>query len=229
MKKAFFLIFVMVISLGYAQKAEKILNKYVEALGGKQNLESVNSLLMKGKMENMGQTFEFEKYQNKNGDGYMKMSMMGMELTVYAIKDGKGFMMNQQMGYDEMTPEDAEKVQKSNKDFFNGTVDLKEKNPNYAGKKEMNGQEYEVIKIKDGENEMELYFDTNDHLLKYIVSSTEEGDVILEFADYKKVNGIKFAHQMITKYGDQEINKIIYDEIILNPANVEEKNFQMPE
>ena len=234
MKKKLSFIFLFVMGVSMAQDAQKIVKQYIDAVGGKKNIEAVKSVLQKGEVEQMGQVMEFEIYQNTNGDGYMKMNMAGMSLVLYAVKDGKGFRINEMMGYDEMPEEEVKESQKKNKKIFGDVIyalDDKDK-MKYLGKEEMEGKKYDVVELSSEEGEkVKVYFDPDTHLIKYTVVETENGPVVNEIASYKEVNGIKFPEKMLTKVGGQTVTTMTFTDIIVNPTpdQIDQEAFIMPE
>lgn len=233
MKKTITIVFMLLTAITFAQKGEKIVEKYIEAIGGKNKLESVKSVLQKGTMEQMGQQMEVEIYQNVNGDGYMKMNMMGMALNVYGIKDGKGYVMNQQMGYDEMDETQAQSTMEKNKNIFSDVISkyLKGEKVEYVGKEEVDGKKYEVVLIKSEGEEVKVYFDTETNLLAFSTVETPQGKVTNKIVEYLEADGIKFPKTIITELGGQEMNKISMKEIIVNPeaSQIDQNAFNIPE
>ncbi len=234
MKNILSIILVFVASMTFAQKGEKLIEQYIDAIGGKEKLSSIKSILKKGNISQMGQELEFETYQNIKGDGYMKMNMMGMQMNVYGIKDGKGYTMNMQsMGYDEMDEETAKKFSESSKELYGDvtTALMKHKEIKYLGQEEMNGKKYEVIEIKDENSTAKVYFDPKTHLVKYMMVESEQGPITLEIAEYVETKGVKFPKVIITKLGDQEISKATLTEVIVNPdpSKIDQSAFTIPE
>jgi hypothetical protein len=233
MKKILTLVLTLTISISFAQKANKIVERYIDVIGGKEKLSSVKSILQRGTIDQMGQSVEFELYQNTNGNGYMKMKMMGMDLNIYGIKDGKGYTMNQQMGYDEMSEEDARATAEKNKNIFGNVINnyLNDKEIKYSGKEDVEGKTYEVVELKDNESIVKVYFDPGTSLIAFSKASTDQGEVVIKVEDYMEAAGIKFPKTIVTESGGQEVIKMTISEIIVNPEadQFDEKALSMPE
>ncbi len=233
MKKALILLLSIVFTTGFAQdkKAEKVLDEYVKAIGGKAKLEKVQSMLKKMTTKQMGQEIPMEMYVNRNGDMYQKMNMMGMEMVIMAVKDGKGFMLNQQMGYDDMDEETIKKIGKNAK-LFDVAEGYEKMKLEYVGQEEKNGKKYDVVKaVSDKGDETLMYFDAKTHLLTYTVTKTQRGEVETEHADYKDFDGIKIPMKMIVRMGGQTVSEITINEVIINPTNdqIDQNAFTKPE
>jgi len=233
MKKLFSFFFLMTLTFSFAQQAEELVNKYVEALGGKNKLQSVHAILQKGTIEQSGTTLPFETYQSTNGNGYMKMELAGMPLIVYAVKDGKGFTMNQMMAYDDLDEETAKKLQEKNKKIFGEVVyEMPDKDKmKYVGTEEVDGKKYEVIELQAEGQVLKIYFDPDTGLIRMTAVDTPDGTVVSEIAEYTEVNGIKFPKKMLTKFEGTTVSTMDISEIIVNPSpdQIDQNAFVKPE
>ncbi|NPA42746.1 MAG: outer membrane lipoprotein-sorting protein [Chlorobi bacterium] len=229
MKKALFILFALTLSLGQAQSAKDVLDRYVEALGGKKNLDKVEAILKKGTLETMGQTMEFENYQSRKGEGYAKMTMGGIDMYLYAVKDGKGFRSSGMMQYEELTEEEAKELAEQMKNLFNYTSEENAKDFEYAGLKEVDGKKYEVLVTEKEGKKLEMYFDADTGLLSFIKIASPEGELYMYFKDYKEVDGIKFPFVEESVVNGMPMQTVKYSEIVVNPKDIDPSNFEMPE
>ncbi len=230
MKKMLMFLLVLTLGITHAQKkADALFEKYLKATGIQEKGKNVKAILQKGTIKQGGQEISYERYQSKDGAGYMKMNMMGMELIVYALKDGKGYKMNQSMGYDDLTEDQAKEIAKQNKNLFGDESNYKELERKYLGKEEKNGIKYDVVEVKQEDQTMKFYFNPKTHLLDYITGSTQQGEMVTEFKDYKDFNGIKRPTKIISKMGDTVVSEMTVEDFILDPAEVKEEIFEKPE
>jgi hypothetical protein len=225
MRKLFGLIILLAGTSAFSQKAETILKNYGKAIG-KENLKNIESILEKGKINQMGQTLDYETYNNRNGDSYMVLNVSGMKLTVFAIKNGKGFKMNQQMGYDELEKENIRKMQEQTQKLFDPASLINLDSVKTSGKQEYEGKMYDFIELENGTR---YYFDRDTHLLKYIVKNDENGTMVTEIIEYKKINGVLFPSKTETKINGETIVTKTVDEIIVNSKDIDPSVFEMPE
>ncbi len=235
MKKMFILILGLTLSFSFAQdkKAVKLFDQYAKAIGGKENLSKVKSILVKSTAKQMGQEIKSETYADRKGNTYMKMNMMGMDLIVYAVKDGKGFVMNQQMGYDDLDPEKVKAISEKSKNLFSEAENYADKKYKYLGTKEKDGITYEVAEYKNEKGDtIDYYFNPKNHLLEIMVVNTPDGKTIETYLkDYKEVDGIKMPYTSQIKMNGQVIRESHTDKVILNPSDdqIDTKAFEKPE
>jgi hypothetical protein len=213
------------------KKADKIIEQYLKAIGGKKKLNEINEMLQKSTMSMNGQEIETEVLKSKKDRGYMKMKVQGMEMLVYAYQGDKGFSMNQQMGYDDLDSTALAKMKQNSRSFFFNLENYKQYNRKYLGIKEKDGKKYEAVEIELNGQKSIMYFDPETHLLKIIEVTNPDNGMVIEtyLEDYKDFDGVKFPTRFEVKANGQLAQTIITKEIILNPTNVEESNFQKPE
>jgi len=211
------------------KKADKIIEKYLEAIGGKK-LDKVDEVLQIMTFKANGQEMQAEILTSKKGRGYMKMNMGGMEFVVTAFNGDKGFRMNQQMGYEEIPADELKKMKEEKQSFVHGLDMYKKYDRKYVGTEEVNGKKYEVVEITEDGKTSKMYFDPETHLLTMIktkdpVTGMENATV---FLDYKDFDGVKFPTRMQVMQGDTVVQEITVDEVKINPE-VDESIFEMPE
>jgi len=235
MKKILLLLLGFTLTFSFAQdkKALKLFDQYAKAVGGKEKMAKVKSMLVKSTSKQMGQEVKSETYVSRKGDSYLKMNMMGMELVVYAVKDGKGFVMNQQMGYDDLDEEKVKSMVEKSKNMFNEAENYEKKDLKYLGSKEKDGVKYEVAEYKDEKGRLlDYYFNPNTHLLDIIVVNMPDGKTVeTYFKDYKDVDGIKMPFTTEIKMDGQLMREVHTDKVVFNPSEeqIDMKAFEKPE
>lgn len=172
--------------------AKQVLDRYFEALGGKQNLENVKSVIIEGTTSVQGKQISTitkkmgNKFRSENNSDGRKM------LQVF---DGQG-------GYVKQLDKEANLTAEQIKEFKKGnTVDAlaldKVENMKFLNTEKINGISYNVLTS----DKSKFYFDANTGLLyKTVVNGAE---VIIK--DYITQNGIKFPGTTEIKAQGQQI------------------------
>ena len=212
-------------------KADKVIEKFINAIGGREKLAQVQEIYQKVSMKMNGMEIQMESLQSKKGRGYAKMNMMGMEMIAYAYKDGKGYTMNQDMTYSEMDKEKLDEIASKNQSFFQGLDNYKQYDRKYLGKLELDGKTYEAVEMKIDDQTSIFYFDPKTHLLvaQKVHNDQADADIITYFKDYKDYNGILFPTKIEAHVNGNVSQSVEVLEIKINPTDIDESVFQMPE
>jgi hypothetical protein len=221
----------------YAQSAEEIINKYMNAIGGKDQVTQVSSVYMEGTMDAMGNQGTF-KTTLLNGKGFkQEIDVMGTSVTM-CYTDSMGWQINPMTGnYSAETMPDNQYRAGKEQIYAGGLFVNDYLNKGY--KVELAGQEtvgmvnaYK-INVMSPENVESFYFfdPESGYLIKLVQKSEMMGqsmDIILTFSDYQKPeNGFAMPYTMETNYGGQffltakinkvEINQPVETAIFLKP------------
>ncbi len=212
-------------------KADKVIEKFIKAVGGREKLAQVQEVYKKVSMKINGMDMQMETLQSKKGRGYTKLNMMGMDMVAYAFKDGKGYKMNQDMSYSDLDKEKLDQIASESQSFFNGLDEYKKYDRKYLGKVELDGKTYVAVEMKIGEQKPVFYFDPGTHLLvaEKVHNEQTDSDLITYFKDYKEYNGILFPTKMEVKTNGTTVRDIQVVEIKINPTDIDESIFQKPE
>lgn len=215
-----------------AQTADEIVNKYVEALGGKDKLEQINSIKMDNTTQVMGTEGPSTIYGVK-GTGYRVESEVNGQKMIQVFTDKGGWQLNPFMGATTPTamPEEMYKQGKSKLDLTGPLV-------NYAAKGykvELLGKDGNAYKLKitgGDQGEMIAYIDTATYMMtKLTASGTFMGqstEIASSFSNYKKGDlGITFPYQIEISYGGQFSITNTVNKIEINKP-VDPKIFDMP-
>ncbi len=237
MKKILIVFLTLILTVGSLSaqkadpKADKVIEKFIQAVGGREKLAQVQEIYQKLSMKMNGMEIQMESLQSKKGRGFAKMNMMGMEMVAYAYKDGKGYTMNQDMTYSELDKEKLDEIASKNQSFFQGLDNYKQYDRKYLGKEELDGKTYEAVEMKMGDQPTVFYFDPKTHLLvaEKVHSDKTDADIITYFKDYKEYNGILFPTKMEAHVNGNVTQSIEVVEIKINPTDIDESVFQMPE
>lgn len=180
---------------------DQILDKYVQALGGKAALSKLTSRTTKGTAEipaaNITGTLEtYSKAPNKSLT-IMTLPQLGLVQQGY---DGTtGWSQNAQEGLKDLSGETLEAV-KRDADFYRD-LKLKEQYPKMVvkGKEKLGEREAYLVEATPANGSMEkLYFDAQSGLLvrQDVERDSPQGkmNISVEFENYKEVDGVKIPH-----------------------------------
>jgi hypothetical protein len=236
MKSVLFTLFVAFLSFSVtAQTADEIINKHIEAIGGKDVLTKTTSLYVEGAMSIMGNEAPTRTYV-LNGKGFKsEVDMMGSTIINCMTEKG-GWMINPMAG--STTPEDMpeKNVKDGVSSFTIGGIFF-----NYAekgiavellGKKKVGDVEAFQLKVTTkGGVASTYYIDPKTYYILKMEAKAEmmgqEMEVTTTFSDYKKEeNGYVMAHTtdidmgqfaMTNKVSKVEINKAMDEATFSKP------------
>jgi hypothetical protein len=216
----------------HAQTADEIINKYLDATGGKDKISQLKSLRTENTIEVMGNSGP-STVTILNNKGYRLESEFNGKKIVQVVTDKGGWAINPMMGSNTPTeiPEDAYKQTKSQ-------IDLGGPLLNYAAKGnkvELAGKEAGSYKLKVttvDSIETTYYIDSATyHLNKVSQSATVMGqpmEVSSTFSDYKKTDyGILVPYTIEISYGGQFSLTSHVNKVEIN-HEVDPKIFEMP-
>lgn len=195
-------------SAAWAQTADEIIQKNIEAKGGLAKIKAVQTVRMSGKMM-MGGGMEAPMVMELARPGKLRMEFTFQGMTGVQAYDGKsGWSVMPFMGKKDpepMSPDDLKQVE-NQADIDGMLVDYKEKGHQveYLGKDEVEGTPVHKIKVtKKNGDLVTLYLDADSYLEikadgKTTVRGQEvEGETV--FGDYKEVGGLIFPHSIQSK------------------------------
>lgn len=182
-------------------RAVDVLKNYIDAIGGKEKLSGVKSMMMKMSASTAMGEIMITQYA-KDGKMAMKTEMSGS--TVMEQKfDGTTLQVSGMGGTQNMTDDNSIKGARKQARMFDELDQLTsdQSMKKYIGSEQLEGKEVHKITILDEDkNETTQYFDAGTKLLVRTVSTNEamgqKSTQTMDFSDYKEVNGVKFPHQM---------------------------------
>lgn len=221
-----------------AQTLDELIQKHVEALGGKAKLDAVKSVRMTGKMT-MGPGMEAPFTMEFQDPNKMRMEMSIQGMTMIQAYDGKsGWRVVPFTGKTDpeaMSAEELKQMERQTSNFVDLLSDYKSRGyeAELVGKETFEGSTVHRIKLtsKDGET-VNVYLDAEQYLpLKLVARTTVQGqDIEVETAlgDYKEAGGVLFPHSMQTKSAMMPgTATMTIDKIEVNPE-VAASRFEMP-
>lgn len=182
-------------------KAVEVLKNYIDAIGGKDKLSAVKTVMMKMSASTGMGDILITQYI-KDGKMAMKTEMSGN--TVMEQKfDGTTLQVSGMGGTQNITDQGAIKGARKQARLFDEldqlTSDKSAKK--YLASEQLEGKNVHKISITDEDkNETTQYFDAVTNYLVRTISTTDamgqKSIQTMDFSDYKEVNGIKFPHQV---------------------------------
>ena len=228
-------IFGSFITLGLnAQTVDEIIGKHIEALGGKEKLQSLKSVKMEGNLSVQGMDIPVVMTTVHNTGQRVDISAMGMNGYVITTPTA-GWQYMPFMGQTaaEALPEEAVKESADQLDLGGSLLNYKEKGSTVelVGKEDVDGTECYKIKVttKAGKSRTLFIDPKNYYLIRMIQKANvmgQEQEVTVNYGDYKKIeDGYVFAHAIHGAFGQGdltvtkiEVNKPV-DEKLFKPSN----------
>jgi outer membrane lipoprotein-sorting protein len=226
-------------SAAWAQTADEIIAKNIEAKGGRDKMKSVQSIRMSGKMT-MGGGMEAPVVMEMARPNKLRMEFTFQGMTGIQAYDGKtGWMVMPFMGKKDPEPiagDDLKQVE-DQADIDGMLVDYKDKGHQveYLGKDEVEGTAVHKLKVtKKSGDTVTLFLDADSFLEIKAEGKTKvrgqemEGETT--FGDYKEVGGMVFAHSIQSKPKGAPAGAgmtISIDKIEINP-DLPASRFDMP-
>ena len=217
-----------------AQSVDDIINKYIEARGGKDKLLAITSLYMEGSRQMMG-------------------NEVGVKVTIVQDKLYRNdFEFGGKTGYSIITPtegwnyvpmrsekvdpipQDALKNLQTQLDIAGPPLNYKVKGwvPELQGKETIEGKDAYKVKLTSGAGkEVTWYFDTKTYLLVQTRQmgmargNTPAQEIITNFSDYKSFDGVLFPQTVANPGAGMMGGSTTYDTIIINKA-VDESQYK---
>jgi predicted Zn-dependent peptidase len=212
--------------------ADSVVNTYIRAIGGRENLKKVKDITMKYDAEVSGAPMKINTTIVRKRPNMYKMEMVaaGMGTLMAQTYDGKKAKMSGMQGEQELEGEDLEDMAQQSKfdtelDYLTDAYTLK------LTKIAMVGDEKAyVMEVVDAKgNKTTEYYSVESGLKIKSESTTEtpQGPVTSAqvFDNYKAVNGVMYPHQMNIDAGPQKI-KMTATEIKVN-SGVKDSAFKL--
>lgn len=186
---------------------DQILDKYMQAIGGKAALEKLKTRMMKGsQIVADGTAITLETYQ-ASPDKVVSILTPPKQGIMMSGYNGKVAWVKNQRGIRELSGEQLALMKRS-ADFY-GDLKLKELFPGLAvvGREKVGDRDTYVLASRAAPNRIEkLYFDTQTGLLLRVLTITEtllaQIPEQIDFEEYKDVDGVKLPFTIRQSYVD---------------------------
>lgn len=227
-------LFGLMASQGFGQKATDVLEKFIEASGGRKLLESIKDTTMVGTLDIVmaGMSGSLTMYMKEPNKLRMDMEIMGMVMTT-AYDGEMAWWINPQTGATEELPADqADEIMRQaygndiilNPDKHGVTYTLKES-------ENIEGKDYFVLvqTFPDGYTQT-LYIDSKTYLPYKNVATVNQMGVEAEaetfLSDWRKVDGTMVSFSVRVLYDGEEAMTMTFSEVKYN-TGIEDSLFKM--
>ncbi len=195
----------VLVSPAYSQDAKTIIEKIIDAQGGRKLLESIKDSTATADMEllEMGMSGVGTMYSKEPNMMRLDLDIMGMVIT-QACDGETAWEVNPQVGAPEVMPEDVAQVIRNNA-FGNSAFLAPEKfgiSYKSKGKETIDGKEYLLLERTYPDDYTITYYIDPESYLIYKSTQQSFNEMMMEvmedniFSDYKKIDGIMTAHSI---------------------------------
>lgn len=223
---AFFILALVFVQFAQAQTVDEVINKHIAAMGGKENLNKIQNVVMEGSLNIQGTDIALTLTQVNNKLARQDISAMGMKgFDMLTDKEGWAYMPFQGMQKPEPKTADEVKESQPDLDIAGPLVDyaVKGHKVELLGKEDVEGTECFKIKASlAGGKEVTFFIDPVSHL---IIRSKDkkkfngqEQEMTTDLSDYKDVEGVKMPHSITQQFGTVLISGIKVNQTIPESA-----------
>lgn len=217
-------------STGFGQNAQNILNKMIDAAGGRKTLEGIKDTTFSATMDivqyGMSATITF--YHKEPNKLRQDMELTGMPGMMTTATDGEtAWMTNFQTGGVEDMPASAQaELNNQALNFgYSWMLNPEKYGISFAdkGKETIEGKDYLVLEqTAPGDLATTYYIDPETYLVyksKAMTTDPQMGFQVEQesvMEDYRKVDGIMFAHSIIIYQNGEELGSMIAEALKFN-------------
>ena len=205
-----------------AQTVDEVINKHVDALGGKENLSKIQNVVMEGSLNIQGTEIALNLTQVNNKLNRQDITAMGMHgFDMMTVTEGWQYMPFQGMQKPEPKTADEVKESQSDLDIAGPLVDYAAKGHKMelVGKEDVDGTECYKIKASLASGKEVTFF--IDPASSMIIRTKEkrkmngqETEMQTDFSDYKAVEGVKMPYSITQQFGTVLISSIKVNQTI---------------
>lgn len=189
--------------------ADDVINKYLNALGGKEKLEGVQSYALLAEAEMQGTKLNLELKKTAKNQFMQDLKVMGNSMSRRVLDGDMGYMVMQgqrkDLGEEELKKAKEESAPFPELNYLNNSVVLE-------GIETVEGKKAYKLKISD---EKSIFYDMESGLKLQEVNTTEmQGQKMqqtLIYDDYKEVSGIKFPFKLTQSMGPQSMEFLVQE------------------
>jgi hypothetical protein len=231
MKKILLIGALLISGMTQAQNLDEIVNKHIEAIGGKANWDKIKNLKMECTMKAQGADIKINVCQVDKVASRQDVELMGMKgYSIITKTEGWNYMPFQgQTKPEAMTADDVRNAQDdlNIRDEFLTYKEL-EKKIEYVGKDDIEGLECHKIKMTDKNGQETTYFMDSDSY--YVIRQVEkvkangkEMENTTSFSNFEKRNeGIVYPMAIAGGWGAMDIVKLEFN------VPIDENLFKLP-
>ncbi len=207
-----------------AQHITSVINKVIDAYGGKEVVEGIHSLHAKGEIQAFMRQYHgtYELYFKR--DRKLRVETKYEHLSELRILNGdKGYRSDDGLPLEEVFGPRYFSMLYQYKhldilhDLLRGSYKISS-----AGKSSVNGNNVEVFRLLDKEGTvMDVFIDVNNFLIVkitgYFSDDDKKMDLSVEFSDFRKVGGSLFPFSITNYAAGMKIAQTVIDKYYINP------------
>jgi zinc protease len=184
--------------------ANKVLNSYIDAIGGKTKLDNVNSVFITAEAElQPGMMMNLEMKKTAKNQFATEIMAMGQSMMKTVVDGEVGYRIQQGQRSD-MTADEVKKVQTEGSPF---------PEVNYLN----DGVSLDKIEDVDGENAYKIkvseeqtnYYSVETGLKIKVEKTTEMGSSSTFYTDYQEISGVKFPFKISQTMGPRKFDFLV--------------------
>ncbi|HYX10208.1 MAG TPA: pitrilysin family protein [Bacteroidales bacterium] len=200
--------------------AQKVIDQYIDAIGGEKNLKKIKDITVKLSMEMQGMSMNQVIYKKVPDKYAMEMSMNGNTIQKIVF-DGTSGKTSGMQGNADLTEDQIANLKYNNIPIV---PDIQYSDEGYKlelkGMEEVDGQKaYNImVTTPDGNQQQEYYsLDTGLKLRTVSTMSTPQGEITqtVDYSNYKEVDGVKFPFALKQSVGPRSFDLKV-DSITVN-------------
>jgi len=215
-----------------SQTADEIINKHIEAMGGKEKLLQLKTMVTEGSLSVQGMDIPIKISQEHNKGQRVEISVMGMTGYIIntPIEGWQFFPFQGQVSPEAMSPE-AVKETADFLDIQNNLLDYKDKGHKveYVGKEDFEGTECFKLKVMlKGGSEATMFIDPSTYyVIRQLTKTKATGQEMVQdqtFSNFKKQDGYTFPFSLtgmgpggIVTVSKIELNKTLDESLFKVP------------
>lgn len=192
--------------------AQSVVDSYIKAVGGRELIEQVKSVLLKGDVTIEGAPMQLSATikQMASNKELMAIEMGGMVVQKNVFDGEKGYSMAQGQRKD-MTADEVAKAKTKN--VILDELGYKANQLTLASLESLNGEDVYKIIVKQGDDENIRYYSVKTALLVSEESSMEQGGMKLkrktDYQSYTPIKGMKFPFMQVMTMGNGQMSQVI--------------------
>lgn len=207
-----------------AQNLEAVIDRHLDAIGGKEAIQSLNEIKATGTVTLMDMEIPVVFYMKSRDRMRLEMDMMGQKM-IQASNGETAWQVNPFSGINEPEEMPVENLQNDN---LIDEILLKYGKKGYAftyvGEEEFDGSSVYRLDIKADDVVQQHLFEKESGIRRAVRIEVPDGEqagqfVITRLRDYKEVNGYKMPHTMKTTIGTENYMTISLEDISAEPID----------
>lgn len=221
-----FIMLLVFAQFAQAQTVDEVINKHVEAVGGKANWSKIENVVMEGSLTIQGTEISVISTQVHNKLNRQDINAMGMQgFDMMTPTEGWVYMPFQGMQKPEPKTADEIKESQSDLDVAGPLVDYAAKGHKMelVGKEDVDGTEcYKINATLASGKTVTFFIDPTSYLIIRVKEKRkmngQEAELQTDLSDYKTIDGVKMPYSITQQFGTVLISNIKVNQAIPESA-----------